>query len=130
MKSIREYPAMNHKLVCRTAEKLRTLMVLGYILCLGAAGTSPCHAADAPDGKETAALSLKQCIELMLANNLDLKVEQFNPDMQEKEIVKEKAVFDPLARFSLQDNKLMISPTTFLNGVGEKRKLRAGDRQL
>ena len=56
----------------------------------------------------------------MLANNLDLKVEQFNPDMQEKEIVKEKAVFDPLARFSLQDNKLMISPTTFLNGVGRK----------
>lgn len=120
MKSIREYPAVNHKLVCRTAAKLITLMVLAYILCLGAAGTSPCHAADAPGGEETAALSLKQCIEHMLANNLDLKVEQFNPDMQEKEIVKEKAVFDPLARFSLQDNKLMISPTTFLNGVGRK----------
>ncbi len=67
--------------------------------------------------EEATALSLKGCIELMLANNLDLKVEQYNPDMQEKEIVKEKAAFDPLARFSFRDEKWMISPTTLLNGV-------------
>lgn len=62
-------------------------------------------------------LSLKQCVELLLTNNLDLKVERYNPYLQEKEITKEKAAFDPLARFSLQDNKIVASPTTLLNGV-------------
>jgi outer membrane protein TolC len=116
MKRIREYPAVSHTFLCRTAAALRILAALGYCLCL-AAVASPARAADAPDGEGAAALSLKQCIELMLANNLDLKIERFNPDMQDKEIVKEQALFDPLARFSLQDNKMKVSPTTLLNGV-------------
>jgi outer membrane protein TolC len=116
MKRIREYPAVNHTFVCRAAATLRTLTALGCILCL-AAGASPARAADSPGGEGTASLSLKQCIELMLANNLDLMVERFNPDLQEKEIVKENALFDPLARLSFQDSKLLTSPTTLLNGV-------------
>ncbi len=116
MKRIREFPAVNHTLVCRTAAALRILAALGCVLWLAAAAL-PARAADAPGGEGAEPLSLKQCIELMLANNLDLKVERFNPDMQEKEIVKEKAVFDPLARFSLRDEKWMLSPTTLLNGV-------------
>jgi outer membrane protein TolC len=120
MKRIREYPAVNHTLVCRTTAALRILAALGYVLCL-AAVASPARAADAPGGEGAAALSLKQCIELMLANNLDLKIERFNPDMQEKEIVKEKAAFDPLARISLRDEKWMLSPTTFLNGVWKNK---------
>jgi len=103
--------------LCRKARALMTLALLISAASLGAGAASFSHAADASGGEEAAALSLKGCIELMLANNLDLKVEQYNPDMQEKEIVKEKAVFDPLARFSLQDEKWMISPTTLLNGV-------------
>lgn len=117
MKRIREYPVVNHKLMCRAAEKLQTLIVLGSLVCLGAAGACLCHAADTPGGEEAAALSLKGCIELMLANNLDLKVEQFNPDLLDREIVKEKAAFDPLARISFQDSKMVTSPTTVLNGV-------------
>jgi len=120
MKRFREYPVVHHTLVCRAAAKLSALTALGFILCL-AAGISPTRAADAPGGEGATALSLERCIELMLANNLDLKVEQFNPDMQEKEIVKEKATFDPLARFSLQDKKLVMSPTTWLNGVWRNR---------
>jgi outer membrane protein TolC len=116
MKRIQEYPAVNHALVCRTAAALRILAALGYVLCL-AAVASPARGAEAPGGEGAAALSLKQCIELMLANNLDLKIERFNPDMQEKEIVKEKAAFDPLARISFQDSKMVTSPTTLLNGV-------------
>ena len=100
-----------------TVRKPVMLMLFPFILFFGAGATSFSQSMDAPGTEETAALSLEQCIELMLANNLDLKVEQFNPDLQDKEIVKEQAVFDPLARLSLQDSKMVTSPTTLLNGV-------------
>ncbi len=67
---------------------------------------------------ENIELSLNQCIELMLSNNLDLKIERYNPFLQEREISKEKAAFDPVARFSLQNSEIIISPTTLLDGVG------------
>ena len=78
------------------------------------------RAADRDPGGEVE-LSMRQCMELMLSNNLDLKVERFNPSLQENEISKEKAAFDPVARFSLQKSKFIISPTTLLDGVGQNQ---------
>mgnify|MGYP001819314613 CR=1 FL=1 len=77
--------------------------------------------ADRDDPGGEVELSLKQCMELMLSNNLDLKVERYNPTLQENEISKERAAFDPVARFSLQKSKFIISPTTLLDGVGQNQ---------
>ena len=79
------------------------------------------RAADRGEPGGEVELSLRQCMELMLSNNLDLKVERYNPSLQENEISKEKAMFDPVARFSLQKSKFIISPTTLLDGVGQNQ---------
>jgi len=42
-------------------------------------------------------LSLQDCINMALKNNLDIAVESYNPKMSEEEIRKEKGAFDPLA---------------------------------
>lgn len=98
--------------------KVPFLMMVCVLVCFHAMDPSACHGSDAANTEGELALSLGECVDLMLTNNLDLKVERYNPYLQEKEITKEKAAFDPLARFSLQDKKMVVSPTTFINGVG------------
>jgi len=57
---------------------------------------------DAPKGEEgsgtgeTLILSLQDCINMALRNNLDIAVESYNPKMSAEEIRKEKGAFDPL----------------------------------
>jgi len=93
------------------------LTMFCFLLWFISAEPSFCHGKEVTTAKGELALSLRKCVELLLSNNLDLKVERYNPYLQEREIIKEKAAFDPLARFSLQDNKIVVSPTTLLNGV-------------
>ncbi len=97
------------------------LIIFCFLLCLNSVEPYPCYGKEATNVTGELSLSLRKCIELMLNNNLDLKVEQYNPYLQEKEIIKEKAAFDPLARFSLQDKKMVVSPTTLINGVGPNK---------
>ena len=94
------------------------LIIFCFLLCFNSVEPSSCYGKEVTTAEGELSLSLGKCIELMLNNNLDLKVEQYNPYLQEKEIIKEKAAFDPLARFSLKDNKMVVSPTTLINGVG------------
>jgi outer membrane protein TolC len=95
----------------------RAVLLFAFLVLLSATDPSICKGEDTVTGKGEVVLSLRKSVELMLSNNLDLKVERYNPYLQEKEVSKEKAVFDPLARFSLQDSKMVVSPTTLLNGV-------------
>jgi hypothetical protein len=92
-------------------------VLMALFVLLSATDPSICTGEDTVGGREEVVLSLRKSVELMLSNNLDLKVERYNPYLMEKEVIKEKAVFDPLARFSLQDSKMVVSPTTLLNGV-------------
>jgi len=116
---------MNHRKYTAIVKKERivktrhplVLLLGGVVVWCAAILSSVCCGEEGLPEKSALSLSLKQSVELMLTNNLDLKVERYNPFIEEKEITKEKAEFDPLARFSLHDNKLVVSPTTFLNGV-------------
>ena len=108
--------------IIHKAGKVFSLIMFGFFLWFIGAEPSSCHGKEVTIVKGELALSLRKCVELLLTNNLDLKVERYNPYLQEKEIIKEKAAFDPLARFSLQDNKIVVSPTTLLNGVWNRNK--------
>ena len=101
----------------RLFRKAGIVLSFGFLLWLCSANTSSCYGKEVAIAEEELSLSLRQCIELLLSNNLDLKVERYNPYLDEKEIIKEKAAFDPLAKFSLKDSKIVASPTTLLNGV-------------
>lgn len=114
---------------CRLKEKIvhkagnvLSLIILGFLLWFIGADPSPCHGKEANAAKGEFTLSLRQCVDFLLNNNLDLKVERYNPYIQEREIIKEKAAFDPLVRFSLQDHKIVVSPTTLLNGVWNRNE--------
>ena len=95
------------------------VLTLLMLFSVGIPASADDHEGFSPEGDME--LSLKQCIELMLSNNLDLKIERYNPFLQEREISKEKAAFDPVARFSLQNSEIIISPTTLLDGVGPQQ---------
>jgi outer membrane protein TolC len=101
----------------RLFRKTGIVLSFGFLLWFCSANTSSCYGKEVAIAEEELSLSLRQCVELLLSNNLDLKVERYNPYLDEKEIIKEKAAFDPLAKFSLKDSKIVASPTTLLNGV-------------
>jgi len=107
---------VNGKVVHKAVRAL-FLMLFAVLLWCACVAPSMCQGKETTAPEENVSLSLRQCVELLLTNNLHLKVERYNPYLQEKEIIKEKAVFDPLARLSLHDQKTVISPTTLLNGV-------------
>ncbi|MEE8382172.1 MAG: TolC family protein [Thermodesulfobacteriota bacterium] len=107
---------VNGKVVHKAVRAL-FLMLFAVLLWCACVAPSICQGKETTAPEENVSLSLRQCVELLLTNNLHLKVERYNPYLQEKEIIKEKAVFDPLARLSLQDQKIVVSPSTYLNGV-------------
>ncbi|MCK5009734.1 MAG: TolC family protein, partial [Deltaproteobacteria bacterium] len=112
---------VNGKVVHKAVRAL-FLMLFAVLLWCACVAPSICQGKETTAPEENVSLSLRQCVELLLTNNLHLKVERYNPYLQEKEIIKEKAVFDPLARLSLHDQKSVTSPTTLLNGVGGGRR--------
>jgi len=95
----------------------QALLLVALFLFVCSTDPSTCRGEGTVTGEGELVLSLRTSVELMLSNNLDLKVERYDPYLQEREVIKEKALFDPLARFSLQDSKMVISPTTLLDGV-------------
>ncbi|MCK5257197.1 MAG: TolC family protein, partial [Deltaproteobacteria bacterium] len=107
---------VNGKVVHKAVRAL-FLMLFAVLLWCACVAPSICQGKETTAPEENVSLSLRQCVELLLTNNLHLKVERYNPYLQEKEIIKEKAAFDPLAKFSLKDSKIVASPTTLLNGV-------------
>lgn len=83
-------------------------------------------------------LSLKDAVELALENNLDIKIERFNPDIRKTETEKERAIFDPTFTLDLnnafsktpvyselQGAPEVIEKVTDLN-VGFKQKFSTG----
>jgi len=103
--------------VVHKARNVISSIIFGILFWFVCVAPPPCHGDEAATVKGGLSLSLEKCVKLMLTKNLDLKVERYNPYLQEKEIIKEKAAFDPLARFSIHDNKIVMAPTTLLNGV-------------
>ena len=99
---------MSGMLLFRTSNVL-ALLVLMLLIAFTTGSSGAADGYEAPSSGGDVELSMSRCIELMLSNNLDLKVERYNPSLQENEISKEKAVFDPVARFSLQKSKFIIS---------------------
>jgi outer membrane protein TolC len=61
-------------------------------------------------------LSLQDCIEMSLRNNLDIAVEGYNPKMREEDITREKAAFDPSfdAAASYWDYRVPTNRKTFV----------------
>ena len=70
----------------------------------------------AADGKIS--LSLRECVSIALDNNLDIRLERYNPQIGEKEILKEMAEFDPIASVQVTNQKSISSGTSFLSGAG------------
>jgi len=69
------------------------------------------------------ALSLKECVRMALENNLDIRVERHNPQIGEKEVIKEKAEFDPVASVRVSNQKSVTSGTSLLSGAGTIKAL-------
>ena len=70
-----------------------------------------------PDEGAALNLTLQDCIQRALKNNLEIRVEEINPKISEAEITQEKSKFDPVALLSAFQNKSLIESTTFLQGV-------------
>jgi len=64
-------------------------------------------------------LSLRECMRIALNNNLDIKLARYNPQIGEKEILKEMAEFDPIASVQVTNQKSITSGTSLLSGAGE-----------
>jgi len=122
MKNYGDFSLKRKGKIIHKARNVLSLIVFGFLLWFIGTDPASCQGKEVTTVKGEWALSLRKCVELLLSNNLDLKVERYNPYLQEREIIKEKAAFDPLARFSLQDHKMVISPTTFLNGVWNRNQ--------
>lgn len=71
--------------------------------------------------KEELVLSLEECIDLALKRNLDIIVEKINPRIQEMEIVKEKAVFDPFLTLELRNSETINRSTSIISGAGRQK---------
>ncbi|MDY6853162.1 MAG: TolC family protein [Thermodesulfobacteriota bacterium] len=69
--------------------------------------------------EEELVLSLEECIRLALKNNPDIMIERMNSQVQEMELLKEKAVFDPLFALETIERKSINQPTTILSGAGK-----------
>jgi outer membrane protein TolC len=115
--SYRNVISKSYGMLLLSLSRVRAVLLFAFFVLLSATDPSMCTGEETGAGQGEVVLSLRKSVELMLSNNLDLKVERYNPYLMEKEVIKEKAVFDPLARFSLQDSKMVVSPTTLLNGV-------------
>lgn len=74
--------------------------------------------------EERLELSLEECINLALEKNLDIRIESLDPRIQEMEIAKEKAEFDPRFILETKDSKSETETTSWLSGGGGRdRKL-------
>lgn len=67
---------------------------------------------------EALVLSLEECIRLALKKNPDIMIEKINSQTQEMELLKEKAVFDPLLALETRNRKSINKPTSILSGAG------------
>jgi len=63
-------------------------------------------------------LSLEECIALALKRNPDIISEKLNPQIQNLEIIKEKAAFDPYLALETKENKSISKGTSILSGAG------------
>jgi outer membrane protein TolC len=81
-----------------------------------------------PDEINEFKLTLSECINLALKNNLEIKVEEITPMISEAEIIQERSKFDPVALLSASQNKSLIEQTSLLQGVfrGSKMFMQKG----
>jgi len=70
------------------------------------------------DAAGEAPLSLRECVSMALENNLDIRVERYNPQIGEKAIIKENAAFDPVASVRVSNQKSVTTGTSVLSGAG------------
>ncbi|RMF84202.1 MAG: TolC family protein [Nitrospinota bacterium] len=84
-------------------------------------------AGERPEEAEKAvlSLSLEDAITLALENNVDIRVERFNPAIQEARITSEQGVFDPLLQLDFTARRERTSSASQLSGaaVSDQRTL-------
>jgi outer membrane protein TolC len=87
-----------------------------FLLLLG--GSASAHGDDAARNEDVMRLSLQDCIRLALNNNLDIKIEEFNPQILDTDIARELAKFDPVWTIDITDERSEIpTATSFLAGA-------------
>jgi outer membrane protein TolC len=109
---------------CKSSTRLRTWLTVVLGLALMAFLHMGRGEASEPIREGPLTLSVEDCIRLTLARNLDIKIESYAPLIQEAEVEKEKAAFEPVASFSAVGNKLFIEPSNVLQGVFLRRSDR------
>ena len=62
-------------------------------------------------------VSLNECVEIALAENLDVKIERFNLDLSEASIMAEKAAFDPSLGFRFTNREATQPTATTLDAA-------------
>ncbi|MGD0651874.1 MAG: TolC family protein [Verrucomicrobiia bacterium] len=90
--------------------KVRSQVLKSLAVALAFATIGP---ADAQESRQSVkSITLSECIKRALANNLDIRVERFNPPIAIWGIVREQGRYDPLWRFqsNYQDNSQPLDP--------------------
>lgn len=64
-------------------------------------------------------ISIKDAISLALENNLDIKIERFNPAIRNAETEKERSVFDPVFTSDLTNSASITPASSELQGAAE-----------
>ena len=64
-------------------------------------------------------ISIKDAISLALENNLDIKIERFNPAIRNAETEKERSVFDPVFTSDLTNSASITPSSSELQGAAE-----------
>lgn len=64
-------------------------------------------------------LSLKEAISLALENNLDIRIERYNPHIQKTETEKERAIFDPVFMVDSSNSVLRVPTSSEPQGARE-----------
>jgi outer membrane protein len=94
-----------HRLMEVRSQVLKRLAVALAVALIGPA--------DAQESRQSVqSMTLSECIERVLANNLDIRVERFNPSIAAWGVVREQGGYDPLWRFqsNYQDNFQPLDP--------------------
>ncbi len=93
---------------------MKTKIALLSIAALALAGLAPAVAQD----KQNLNLSLEECIVKALKNNLNIAVEQMNPELADISLTRAKEAFSPWFEFSYDNNHQASPSNWWISGSG------------
>jgi outer membrane protein TolC len=76
-------------------ETMKSIVLVSVLLALWLGGIAPGAQAEEPTN-QVKSLTLRECIERALAQNLDIRIERINPTIQQWGVVSAQSVYDPL----------------------------------